>query len=318
MNFIGMDFHFSSNDIGASFNVQSAQKLDLELGLDFFKNTLLNGQEAHLTPTFTHCGDVPWITDHLGGTNNLYVFHAGTGPYPKKKAHAKYHTCRDIIVENGSTEPIEIPITIQGSVWASVQTFANNTYARSKLRVWGSVGGQPFDQSAAVEATSIFPESQDINVTSRYVVSPGQGRNAVHLEINAESLTETQAKGGGLWGMLSSAATGGADFPSGITVGNFTGTGGKPLPTGIRVYDAADMKTVYANTAPVLEVLPPSVSESRLRIFAPTNCACTILVSTNMTNWSQLLSTNLGPGACILSETKSNAVTTKFYRLSMP
>ena len=131
MNFIGMDFHFSSNDIGASFNVQSAQKLDLELGLDFFKNTLLNGQEAHLTPTFTHCGDVPWITDHLGGTNNLYVFHAGTGPYPKKKAHAKYHTCRDIIVENGSTEPIEIPITIQGSVWASVQTFANNTYARS-------------------------------------------------------------------------------------------------------------------------------------------------------------------------------------------
>jgi|GEM_PF-2485621 len=186
---------------------------------------------------------------YMGGGVNVFAAHVGTAPYPRKIRKATYHTCRDIVVENNSNSPIELPVSISGSVIAAEAFgWTERTFAKAKLRVHGTIAGQGFDEKAEVESSGpVFPEEGNINVTRRIMVAPNTGRHTIRIDISGEAETDVQAKSAGLFGSLTDSVTAAVEFPNSIVIGNFTGSNGSPLPVGVRIYDAAD-GSLYADT----------------------------------------------------------------------
>jgi hypothetical protein len=188
------------------------------------------------------------------------------------------------VVENTSSSPIELPISISGYVIAA-EAFGWTpfTYAKAKLRVHGTIGGQAFNEGAEVESSGIFPEERSIDVTRRITVAPGAGRYTIHIDISGEAETDVQAKSAGLFGALADSATAGVEFPNSIDIGNFTGPNGTPLPAGVLIYDSED-GSLYADT----------------RVFpgAPNFKTTVTLSRDSQTNEviANVTVTNLGPG----------------------
>lgn len=284
------------------------------------KSALKNSIGEALIPTIVPCNRTPYqTTTHFGGTASLYVAHVGGGPYKKKISKAVFSTCRNVIIENPSTNVIELPIKIQGSVFAA-GSFALDefTFGHARLRAWGNIGGQSFDDNTEVTAADIFPENRDINIVRRFIVAPGLGRFVVPISVNAESLTEVQAKGGGLFGSITASATAGVDFPNSIEVGRFTGLNGAPLPHGVKIYDATAPDSFYELTAPTIEILPRTAFTFPLRIYAPAGSACQLQTSTNLHNWIPLLTTNISDGSFAYTFTNRFDEPKRYFRVASP
>lgn len=279
----------------------------------------INGLNKSSSPTVSPCG-MPYQTImHLGGSANLYVAHLGSGPYRKKIARAKFHTCRDMVIENNSTETIELPVKIQGSVFAA-GSFAldDNTFGHALLHVWGSIDSQPFDEITEVKAADIFPADGTIDIVRRFIVATGQGRYSIHLDVNAESLTEVQAKGGGLFGSVTASATAGVDFPHSIEIGRFTGKNGGLLPAGVRIYDANDQTSFYEYTAPVLEILPVAAATLPLRIHAPVGSTYRLESSTDLRFWHPLFTTNISVNVLDYPIMNTRVGNGQYFRVIIP
>lgn len=279
-----------------------------------------NGAKQVLFPTISPCNRVPYQTiTHLGGSGSLYVVHAGNGPYKKKITRAMFHTCRDVVVENPGAGPVELPVKVQGGVFAAGSFALDDfTFGHARLHAWGQIGGSGFDETTDVRAADVVPVDGGIDVVRRFVIAPGSTRAVVHIEVSAEALVEVQAKGGGLFGLITASATAGVDFPNSIEIGRPTGPNGGPLPAGVRVQDERDPGTYYAMTAPVIEARPGTTTTLPLRIYTPVGGNYRLETSGALRSWTPLLTTNVNGGRFDFTVTNAPGAGAHFYRVARP
>lgn len=242
---------FSLTFPDAEFNWRQVIRRAASAGFNFGRDGVtINGVRQLLSPTITSCEPILLAQlDYITGSADLYTFHVGTGPFPRKIRKAHFTTCRDLVIENNSQQVLEIPVHISGSVLAA-ESFGDNdrTYGKAQLRMWGSVDGQSFSEGTPlIESQSVIPVEASVNVTRRFVVAPGPGAYTIRIAIQAEAYAEVQAKSTGLFGFLSGAATAVVLFPETIRIGYITGPNGSPLPRGVRIFDP-DSSSFFADT----------------------------------------------------------------------
>ncbi|MCX6878943.1 MAG: hypothetical protein NTW21_34805 [Verrucomicrobia bacterium] len=259
------------------------------LAADFGRNGIqLNGVVQSLIPTISPCGPTSTITRMYGSASD-YIVHAGTGPYKRRINEANFSVARTYVVANPTTEPIELPVHISGSVTAAASMATDaTTFGKAKLRVYGTVGTDAFDEKVEAYSGNGFPDDHSINLTRRFTVAPGKGVHTVTFTIQGEFSVDVMAKGIGLFGMITQSATAVVSFPNTISVGNFTGLNGGPLPPGVLIASAADPAVVYADTRPNLALRPLPGNVMGLRINGPIGRPYTIQGSPNLRDWSSL------------------------------
>lgn len=305
----------------SSVDVAAVVAMSAERIMEFTrKGVTWNNIAQAFVPKITPCNRKPReYTEHLGGSTTLYVMHAGTGPYRKKICRATYHTCQTVVVENPTTNAIEVPITVHGAVWTA-GSFAldERTYGRARLRAWGGVAGELFDEKIEVRAADIFPTGDGIDYKRTFIVAPGRGRHVAQIELFAESLTEVQAKAGGLFSSIACSATAGVDFPNSIEIGNFTGKDRGRLPAGVMVYsvDAPDKPLV--DTRPVITMSARLNGTNHFHVGALAGSACSLQASPDLHTWTTLLTTNLTTSTFDYVDRGSAQLGRRFYRVKTP
>ena len=218
----------------------------------------VNGIAQNLIPTVIPCNLSPITRSslfHFGGVIRAEAFHLLLAAYPRFIRRGQFSHCINVVIENGSSQPIELPIQIAGSLYGS-QDFGDQSksFANGRLRVWGSVGNESFDRSVTNSIVNSIFEESTINEVVRMTVAPGTGRHTASITVFGMAELVLQAKSTGPFGFIGSKALAGIDFPNSIDVGMFTGPNGTPLPPGVKITDE-ETGVVYANTLPTLFVL---------------------------------------------------------------
>lgn len=253
--------------------------------------TPLNG--LNIVPCDRLVRTSPHALTHLGGDANAYAFHIGAGPYLRKIRKVTYQTCRNMVIENNSTSPIEMVVTTSGGVFAA-ESFGNpdKTFGKAKMEVSGTIAGHSVsakipetsnDPEGFLVSESVLPEEAGATLSRRVTVLSGTGSLGFQINLRATAEVRVQAKSVGLYGLLAGSATAGVSFPTSFDFSSFTGPNGTPLPPGVKIYDADD-GSVYADTR-VFPGQPNFLTTTTLRRDSQSN---EILADVTLTN--------IGPG----------------------
>jgi hypothetical protein len=194
-------------------------------------------------PDVDNCG--PTITERvsyarLSGNVNSYVFAVGGG----FSGGASFERITDggiswsetLEISSPAATTLELPLNLTGCVFGA-ESFGNpdQTYARARLSLTASFAGQGVSNEVSVESVSVIPEQQCIDVTPRIPVLIPAGVSRWPISVTGRAVIETKATSAGIFGTISGAATGGADFPNSIRIMRLTGLNGSPLPQGVTV-----------------------------------------------------------------------------------
>lgn len=276
------------------FRFRTAMVKSAGLSANWAQNGVtINGAVRSFIPTVEPCGPTSVLT-HFGGSTSLYVVHAGTAGYKKLITFGTFTLNRQVVVENSSTEQIELPVHIGGSAVAgsSLADDPPYTYGLGRLKVSGTVGGVAINHMIEANSANGFPHTQDINVTQRVVVAPGSGRVTVPIAVTGELRVEVSAKGIGLFGLITQSATAEVSAPNSINIGPFSGPNGGPLPPGVLIYADDNPADVLVDTRPNLALKGwISSTTTRVRTYGPAGRTFRLMGSPTLSSWVPLQTT---------------------------
>ena len=206
---------------------------------------------------------------HASGSANTYAFHAGGGGPVGQRVWGTIRFCDTVEIQADQSATVELPVHVGASAFAA-ESFGDPdaTYGRARVCLSGSVGGQAVSGGCVqVESESVIPNEASIDQGQVFSLPIAPGTQNVVVDLTAEVESKSQAKGTGLFGTISGAATAGISMPGSVRLGNFTGPGGGPLPTGVRIRSLSSGIT-YANTS-LVGVEGPTVPGAGLRMANP-------------------------------------------------
>ncbi len=258
-NFLIWDYQVSGS--GFEYHVQSKDEFIRNVAgklSDYAKNHVFhNDASIDLSPTVGPCEPVVLLDKFNGNLGDLYVFHAGTGPYPGKKREVTFSACREITIESKTAATIELPWTVAGDIGAA-ESFGDPdaTFCKGSLKLTASAFGQTISKEIEAESITAIPEQVAINESgsAKVTVMPGVSRYTISW--SGQAKMETRAKGTGFFGLISGAANGWVAFPDTIVFKDFTGADGGPVPPNVRIYSkSASGELTYADTYPHPKVM---------------------------------------------------------------
>ena len=189
---------------------------------------------------------------HASGNANTYAFHAGGGGPVGQRVWGTIRFCDTVEIQADQSGTVELPVHVGATAFAA-ESFGDPdaTYGRARVCLSGSVGGQAVSGGCVeVESESVIPVQGSIDEGQVFSLPVSPGTQTVLVDLTAEIESKSQAKGTGLFGTISGAGTAGVSMPGSIQIGNFTGPGGGPLPSGLRIRSLTGGMT-YANTSTV-------------------------------------------------------------------
>lgn len=189
---------------------------------------------------------------HASGNANTYAFHAGGGGPVGQRVWGTIRFCDTVEIQADQSGTVELPVHVGATAFAA-ESFGDPdaTYGRARVCLSGSVGGQAVSGGCVeVESESVIPVQAEIDEGQVFSLPVSPGTQTVLVDLTAEIESKSQAKGTGLFGLISGAGTAGISMPGSVRIGNFTGPGGGPLPTGLRIRSLTGGMT-YANTSTV-------------------------------------------------------------------
>ncbi len=223
---------------GFNFGVRAALAPDGSSGIT------VNGQPADVSVTLDPC-DLSVMTTlaWMGGSASAYVFHIGGGGPVVHRFFGSFTFSDRTVFELPAAMTLEMPVRLSGGLVAG-ESFGDpeETFAKGKLSLSGPFG---LSESISVESVSVIPEQAGIDRATTVAFHLPAGRSEMSWTISGSFEGEASAKGTGLFGMISGAATVAVQFPGSFEIRNFTGPGGGPLPPGVKIY-SAESGLVYA------------------------------------------------------------------------
>lgn len=257
IDMLGIGLSAMESDDNHSFNFNL--NVDVPGAIEKAVDVVRNGEPEWPTPTAGICAtERKSSLVHVSGGCNLYVFALGNFR-PRQRARAQVSVCETFVIQSDSNAILELPIRLKAGAFAA-ESFGdpNETYAKASASFHGVLTGDPVVGGSVnlgggelyVESVTVIPEEDTIDLGETVSLQVVPGENRVTAMVTGEFEVITQAKATGLFGSLAGSATGGVDLPGSFEVGFITGSGGSPLPPGIRIVSETSGMTYADTTAP--------------------------------------------------------------------
>jgi hypothetical protein len=120
------------------------------------------------------------------------------------------------------------------------------------------------------------------------VVAPAKSNTQVAYDVQGEFSIEVKAKGIGFFGLITQSATASVDFPNTLSIQNFTGQNGGPLPPNVVIFAPEENGAVLVDTTLRLEIIGVNGGNLELRINGPVGRTVQLEHSATLTGFRPL------------------------------
>jgi len=227
----------------STINIEGAESssyidlsIDLIEGIDEITEVLWDGDDLDLedfiTPTF---GCQTHIFNVSGQICSYLVTGSADETYEQSiSGNVNYSDVVEVFSPIATT--IELPIHISASV-AAVQTFCDGdeSEATAMVGLTGSLAGGSLSIDGKATISGAFLDNKALDSTKIISVEVQPGINTFPFVLNGTIMAKSTVRGIHPWGIIACGSNACANAGNSITVYNFTGPNGSPLPTGMTI-----------------------------------------------------------------------------------